>query len=866
MSNATFNSLKINTDKSCLVSDDGKPAIFVERIDKEVIEALMNTADVLKTYSEEWAEKSGFPDEYHHLKKIYISAFKTKKNAGELLVEYSYSRKLSEKGYKVGRIYPKGSLSLGSLRRKLRGTLTRHLYYDIDIKNAHPTILLQLFLKAGIRLENLRDYVLKRDEILGELMETLNISRRRAKDLFLIVLYGGRVRTWIEYEKEDEDEHPIPNYDELSHELRSFIDAFEREVNEIIIPKIMEANPDLLEVCEEMGKENPKASLASLFAQNVERMVLETAVSKMGSWVRHCSKQRRVHQTITRDAILCFDGVMVLKSLITEDVSRVCKAMSKSVKRALDLDVEFVVKEPEEFYNMEELNKEGIPTTTSLPGALELCEAFLKKFPGCVKTHTDGRIKVYDMATGHWSDNKDLLMDYVIVHWDKDNYPMIDARSGEKWGDCPNKLYDALMKTIPPKCRDNDWFEDEVQNNSKGKILLRDGWYDFQTDTFHEGFTPDIVFHHKANIRWKDAVDMGIKDKIYKGFAKDPAMEDNQTLEAMLHYIARAISGSILLGDRNFLMGTGRTTSGKGTLAGALRNTFGGYVEEVNCDNFCVLKGATDDEEKRLKFLVKNPYARVVVCSEKPPYPLDATLIKRISGGDRISGRLLYKNSLTFTPHFTIVFFNNSVDDAFNHIDEALLGRLRCWKYDKSFRSEVNDPETQLPIDPSFKLNLENNPVWARAFFEVLREAYKSVPEEALKQSRDLTKELSSEMDATMKVLNDYLILTDNYEDFVLSTEMRSLWTREGDVHRAFATFEKLNKALNDRGFISRPYKKRLPAHYRDKRGYFGIKIRERMDIEEEEKPPALSGNGEVDFVRDCGLDEAMDEMLDSEY
>lgn len=39
-----------------------------------------------------------------------------------------------------------------------------------------------------------------------------------------------------------------------------------------------------------------------------------------------------------------------------------------------------------------------------------------------------------------------------------------------------------------------------MENTGLGKILFADGWYDFESDEFHEGFTDEVLFHHKAPI------------------------------------------------------------------------------------------------------------------------------------------------------------------------------------------------------------------------------------------------------------------------------------------------------------------------------------------------------------------------------
>jgi hypothetical protein len=87
----------------------------------------------------------------------------------------------------VGRFYPVGSLGLASLKRRVRGTLARAIYYDIDMSNAHPSILLYLVERCGGTAPCLRRYVEKRDEVLAELPYEPSI----AKCIYLATINGG---------------------------------------------------------------------------------------------------------------------------------------------------------------------------------------------------------------------------------------------------------------------------------------------------------------------------------------------------------------------------------------------------------------------------------------------------------------------------------------------------------------------------------------------------------------------------------------------------------------------------------------------------------------------------------------------------
>ena len=61
---------------------------------------------------------------------------------------------------------------------------------DIDIVNAHPSILYQLCIDNNINCKYLEKYILERDAYLQRLMTLYNITRDQAKDLMIIIIVG----------------------------------------------------------------------------------------------------------------------------------------------------------------------------------------------------------------------------------------------------------------------------------------------------------------------------------------------------------------------------------------------------------------------------------------------------------------------------------------------------------------------------------------------------------------------------------------------------------------------------------------------------------------------------------------------------
>ena len=84
-------------------------------------------------------------------------------NGGELKREYFYG-----KGKTDGRIYVAFGKGLQSMQKKLRNYIAGDLYYDVDIVNCYPSLLLSLAEKHNLKPKLLREYVENREQILQQ--------------------------------------------------------------------------------------------------------------------------------------------------------------------------------------------------------------------------------------------------------------------------------------------------------------------------------------------------------------------------------------------------------------------------------------------------------------------------------------------------------------------------------------------------------------------------------------------------------------------------------------------------------------------------------------------------------------------------
>ncbi len=110
---------------------------------------------------------------------------------GTDLVQVKYKKSTISKKY--GRWFAEGSLSIQNMPRKVRHTICKGLWIDLDFKNCHPVIVEQLCVHYGIDCPLLRKFNTDRDDLLNEIMGVLGCDRDTAKKSILRVLNGSEL-------------------------------------------------------------------------------------------------------------------------------------------------------------------------------------------------------------------------------------------------------------------------------------------------------------------------------------------------------------------------------------------------------------------------------------------------------------------------------------------------------------------------------------------------------------------------------------------------------------------------------------------------------------------------------------------------
>ena len=253
---------------------------------------------------------------------IIDSIWKNKKKGsleGLQTITYKLSNKKPGKlGY--GRFYgSKGSLE--TLEKECRGTLCKDYYYDIDIVNCHPVLLVQYAKETyNKELPELTYYVNHRDAVLKLISE----NREEAKEEFIRLLYGGR--------------NKFPSTEKLAKEIRAF--------------SVFLANqPEHTELYEECKKnDNIYGSLLSYVLQTEE-------VKCMLAMKKYLEKQKIVV------GVLCYDGLMIEKSENYKLDDAIIVGLEDAIKKETKYEVK-VVEKPMVSFDLPNEEEELVPGVT----------------------------------------------------------------------------------------------------------------------------------------------------------------------------------------------------------------------------------------------------------------------------------------------------------------------------------------------------------------------------------------------------------------------------------------------------------------------------------------------------------------------
>jgi len=149
--------------------------VLQEKVDNLRVSYLLETYTFEEFYSAWEGNKTDAKKEFEKTMKYLNNKISSSNN----YVKYNYCN-----NRKSGRLY--GDFTIQSVRREVRGFICDNIATDLDMDNAHPTILLTLCEKYDIQAPNLTLYINNRKKCLNDIQEKDCLTYFKAKQKVLI--------------------------------------------------------------------------------------------------------------------------------------------------------------------------------------------------------------------------------------------------------------------------------------------------------------------------------------------------------------------------------------------------------------------------------------------------------------------------------------------------------------------------------------------------------------------------------------------------------------------------------------------------------------------------------------------------------
>lgn len=749
-----------------------------------------------KTYSKRCSNDEERKIQYNKMRRLATEII-----LGNGTVNREYKHSVNMENF--GRLCSSG---MQSIMREFRGFFMEGLTTDIDMKNAHPVILLYICKKHNIEHTNLEYYINHRDDILGSFDK---YSRDEAKTKFLKSInkdLHDKNEKHLFYRKFDNEMKNIQkslckiveyeyifktipsdrDYNILGSKLNRVLCTYEDKILQEALKAIKD---DDIEVCSLMfdgcmvyGNQYDNNDLLDKINKKCEEAF--EGLNMMWDYKPH------------NDSIKIPDGW-------------VSKKLAKMVKK---LDV----LPPQDIDNKKVEEKiEGIMDGDDAGAG----KVILKHYPHWKCCHSI--LYVFDDTTGMWSDKVDvhnriisrLSLHLNIIKNTKDGLEY----TGKNYANCNHKRKE-IYPYIRENCVDDDWMM-RTQNTSLGKILFKNGYYDFGRSVFVEGsiiskedetengYNPEIVFYNRIDHNY---VPFSVEDNQYMETIRQRLFTlslGEDVGDYLILNLARGLAGDQM---KKILFGLGMSNSGKGILTKGCQLSMGQYCGTFTAENLA-FNNSNNDEAQKMRWALLLKSKRLIISNEiTNNKSLNGNMIKKLcSGGDTLQGRKHGEHEEEFIPQFLTIVLANDIPEI-KPYDDAVQNRVRVYSYTKSFVDEPAN-EYELRKDPNLEKEMQTLQ-FQRCFIGLLIKSYLSFqhnkrvenePEQVIvaktewmgsKEDNDIFNKFQQKYEFT-NIIDDY-VLSEDIKNWVVGTKEMSFMKFVMDLKK-YAVINKYENVIN---------------------------------------------------------------------
>jgi hypothetical protein len=330
-----------------------------------------------------------------------LKKYMKKVKNGRVQVTYKQSNKF-------GRYQANGSLSLQNISRKIRHTIAKEFYHDVDVKNAHPVMLAHYCTERGIEHSELQNYIDKRDTYFDVLRQEQGMERDAAKTLMIEIINGGNI----------------------SDDMPDLVTSFYNELI-AIRERVMELEPKKVKIAKKKEKEyNLEGTVVNYVMCDLENKVLMEMYNFF-------------HSKGLKAECLCFDGLMINKKSVTLEQleEKMLEECESYVEEQTGICIKLAVKAMDEGLELPDM-KEQDSSYAAMKAKFE---------ENNFKVITP--VGFYNIEHGsiHTQNKSELVTAYQ--HLKYVNADGKDSSFIKDWLDDENMLHYKYVKCVPPPAR-----------------------------------------------------------------------------------------------------------------------------------------------------------------------------------------------------------------------------------------------------------------------------------------------------------------------------------------------------------------------------------------------------------------------------
>jgi phage/plasmid-associated DNA primase len=728
--------------------DEGAMCL-TEEVDKDALRIIRdNFSEVYKRIDSEFWVLNSKTQEYEEtdektaltiINELYHSKLKSTK------VTYHYTARL-----KSGRRFAKNSLQ--GLSRRLRHTIAKNIYYDIDIVNAHPTFLLELCKKLEFNHPILEQYINNREELLESWVGTdagYTVIKQKfvknilsttdlAKKYFLKVLNGGGNGT-TDNQMLNEFYRTQQIFLDMFYKRPDFKQFRDRAYNKI---RKNRENADT------NTYDNQKGSALNHYLCEVENKVLIII-------------EKYLKENNIKYGTLCFDGLMVYKHYVP-NIEELLSDLEHYLYQHLNYNINLKCKDMNEDIDISDLSRKEDIKTTDEDYALYLLDTIKDDY---LYDSYLNEFWFYNEETALWSLQKmkhirTVITKYLIPYVQKSSDPKLIDEETKSLKSNPTQT--AIVKMCEPyieKRRDEQFIKEHF-NVAKGLFpIANKQCINLRTSEVRPRRKTDY-FTLTTNRRIVEITPEKRKEMLdyYASMLKTDSIEYRDNLITVNAYILTGENDQKVIA--NYL---GKRDGGKSTFLNHHQNLLESFGCYANNRIFIEHKN-TSTHDSELFNLRGKRMACLSETSSKERYNI--TLMKAISGGDKKNIRGAGdKESTDEKFHCVMVIASNEVADfSTDDREDSFPSRLWCFDFCNRFeRNSAVVDKLNTDIDAYFTLLCE----YAKTHYYDKKQILIQSP-----QVKKFTDNIVASQDTVIWWCKKQSFVPGEYEDYIEKTSL----------------------------------------------------------------------------------------------